>query len=163
MFTKKGDKTLNMIFGMFVLVIISVVILSIFFRVAKSPDDLIDTTQPYLLEAEKGLAFSQCESLCLQADSVDTAIEFCRKLFKIDWNGNGIVKGDLTTSTRGRWSFCEDKIPCFLLHDCSEKGYGYEQCKSLLENNDIRFWSDNSPLDFEDKGLCSDPIPPKWN
>ena len=128
MFNKKGEKSLQMIFGLFILLIISLVVLSLFFKfIGKSSSQTEAITTKYFSESQKGNVIQECENLCGNIKGIDGAIEFCRRTYSVDWNGNNI-QGNLITE--GRWEFCEDKIPCFILVDC--KGYDGSSCKNIL-------------------------------
>ena len=128
MFSKKGEKSLQMIFGLFILLIISLVVLSLFFKfIGKSSSQTEAITTKYFSESQKGNVIQECENLCGNIKGIDGAIEFCRKTYQVDWNGNNI-QGNLISE--GRWEFCEDKIPCFILVEC--RGYTGLDCKSIL-------------------------------
>ncbi len=134
---KKGEKSLQMIFGLFILLIISLVVLSLFFKfIGKSSSQTEALTTKYFSESQIGQVKQECENLCGNIRTDDDVIEFCRTFYPVDWNGNNI-QGDLIN--QGKWQFCEDKIPCFLIYDCGE--WNGEKCKNFLQINRPDFLS----------------------
>lgn len=143
----QGQNTLGIIFGFFILLIVTLVILGLFFKTAeKGESGMEGATTEYFTKQNIQKAVSECKSLCDSITGIDSAIEFCKKVQKIDFNGNGVITGD--TAERGRYSFCESQIPCFVLTDCTDKGYGpdtelgetsrvFSKCGETLDQNEI--------------------------
>lgn len=163
--TKKGEKSLQMIFGLFLLLIISLVVLNLFFKFTeKSSSKMESASTEYFSKASKGRAIQDCQALCDNIKDIGTLMEFCRTHHSLDWNGNQIAD-DLISE--GKWDFCENKIPCFVLIDnCGQTSqpasdpYDGYQCARVLnnpENNRLNWYTalacdDGVTEDFE--GTC---------
>jgi len=135
MLNKKGEKSLNMIFGLFILLIISLVVLSLFFKFTeKSAGVMKGTQEEFFSKQEIQKAENECEVLCSEINDVDSALEFCRKFQKIDFDGDKSVS-TLTPASKGRWMFCEDRIPCFILTNCVLEPAVYDgtKCRGILK------------------------------
>ncbi|MBD3203074.1 hypothetical protein GF327_02170 [Candidatus Woesearchaeota archaeon] len=127
---KRGEKSLQMIFGLFMLLIISLVVLAMFFRfvkqgTGKTSQELEDWAKEMAIESAK----SECERLCNQAGDEASKIEFCSKAFQVDWDEDGSVEG---AAQYGQWWFCEKKVPCFVLVDNCKRTYTGHYCRDLL-------------------------------
>ena len=134
MTNKKGEKSLQMIFGLFILLIISLVVLSLFFKFTEKSSGVMKGTQEeFFSKQEMQKAENECEVLCSEINDIDSALEFCKKYQRIDFDGDKSVSG-LTQASRGRWTFCEDKIPCFILTNCVLEPAVYDgtKCKTIL-------------------------------
>ena len=136
--SKKADKSLQMIFGLFLLLIISLVVLNLFFKFTeKSSSKMESSSTEYFSKAQKAQAIQECQALCDAIKDKGTAMNFCKQYYSIDWNGNQI---DGDKISEGSWDFCEEKIPCFVLVDnCGGENpggtiYNYEYCAKLLSN-----------------------------
>ncbi|MBN1156511.1 hypothetical protein JXA85_02770 [Candidatus Woesearchaeota archaeon] len=130
MLGKKGDKSLSMIFGLFVLLIISLVVLSLFFKFTeKSSSKLTSTGQEYFTKAAIDKAVQQCMTLCEGIENNNDAIEFCRKFVQIDFDGDNLLE---SKHSYGQWDFCENKVPCFVLIDKCKNSYDGAKCKTIL-------------------------------
>ncbi|MBW2971212.1 hypothetical protein KY320_03570 [Candidatus Woesearchaeota archaeon] len=136
MANKKGDKSLSMIFGLFILLIISLVVLSLFFRFTERSTGTIEETQESFFHKQAmEQAISQCQTACSSITDVNTALEFCRKYQKIDFSGDKEASS-ITKVDWGQWQFCEDRIPCFILTECKSGLTVYDgaKCKDYLLN-----------------------------
>ncbi|MBN1502832.1 DUF4190 domain-containing protein [Candidatus Woesearchaeota archaeon] len=109
---------------------LSLIALSMFFSFLNKPivtikPDLENYAKPAALE----LALTECEELCRRANDTTTIMDFCSRIYKVDWNKDGIIRG---AAQYGNWWFCEEKIPCFVLvSDC--KGiYDGNYCRDIL-------------------------------
>ncbi len=158
---KKGEKELQMIFGLFILLIISLVVLMLFFRFIKSSTGSIKNVQKDFFTKNKiDSAVETCKSLCDEIESSDDAIEFCAKTLAIDFDGDGQAKS-YTKWSRGRFIFCEDKIPCFVLYPKCPKPdhviYDGAYCKNLLKEMGRDDYLDNLMYD-DPRGTCDLPI-----
>ena len=133
---KKGEKELQMIFGLFVLLIISLVVLMLFFRFIKGSTGSIRGVQKDFFAQNKiDNAIETCKSLCDEIETADDAIDFCSRTMKIDFNGDGMA-ANFTRANRGAFTFCEDRIPCFVLYpkcpNADNPIYNGNYCKHLL-------------------------------
>ncbi len=137
-FNKKGEKELQMIFGLFVLLIISLVVLMLFFRFIKGSTGSIKGVQKDFFAKNKiDSAITECQSLCNDIQTADDAIDFCAKTMKIDFNGDGMA-ANFSRADKGAFTFCEDKIPCFVLYPkcptADNPIYDGAYCKALLSS-----------------------------
>jgi len=130
---KKAEKELQMIFGLFVLLIISLVVLSLFFKFTeKSSGKMEGASTDYFAKADLEKVKQDCQSKCDQITNENDAIEFCKAITKVDWNGDKTILGN---ATYGKWQFCEAKIPCFVLVDnCKAGMYDGAKCKAILSD-----------------------------
>lgn len=148
---KKGDKSLNMIFGLFLLLIISLVVLNLFFKFTeKSTKSLESSSTEYYSKAAIENVKQQCNQLCEGIQDINGLIEFCGKSFAVDWNGNKIIKGEKVRL--GKWEFCEEKIPCFVLKDDCPNANG-AKCKEILinpESNSCDYYNALAKGGFDD-------------
>ncbi len=133
-----------MIFGLFMLLIISLVVLSMFFKfVKKGGDSMGGTSEAYAKEAAIEEAKAQCTALCEGIKDLATELEFCSRMYKVDWDKDGRVEGK---ANYGQWWFCEQKIPCFVLVENCKGRYDGNRCRRDLaeyqEHNYIKFLND---------------------
>ena len=133
---KADDKSLQMIFGLFVLLIVTVVILTLFFKFTKhGTGKLTEMQNDYFTMQKKDEAKQVCQSLCNDIKDEDSLIEFCLKSIKVDYNGDKLLK---SPAKYGKWSFCEDKIPCFVLvDDCHDGIYNWKKCINVLTDDEV--------------------------
>ncbi|MFH1398726.1 MAG: hypothetical protein ABIG95_01285 [Candidatus Woesearchaeota archaeon] len=142
MFDKKGEKSLQMIFGLFILLIISLVVLSLFFKFTeKSSGTMTETQETFFSEAKKQDAISDCENLCNKITNVNNALEFCKATKMIDFDSDKMAS-KATQADWGEWSFCEDRIPCFILTDCKSgiTTYDGSKCKEVMTEKRMQFY-----------------------
>ncbi|MBN2422367.1 hypothetical protein JXB41_04005 [Candidatus Woesearchaeota archaeon] len=127
---KRGEKSLQMIFGLFMLLIISLVVLSMFFKFVKQGTTKTSgELEKWAKEASKEAAISNCEALCDSIADEDSLLDFCSTLYQVDWNEDGPVEGK---ASQGRWWFCEKKIPCFVLVPNCKNRYDGNRCRQVL-------------------------------
>jgi len=148
---RKAEKELQMIFGLFVLLIISLVVLSLFFKFTeKSSGKMEGASTEYFTKAEMDKAIQECQLKCDNIKDDNTLIEFCKKTVQIDWNSDKLIKGNVSY---GKWQFCENKIPCFVLVDTCQGGkYDGSKCKEVLSdpnNNNIAAYNALASGDVE--------------
>ncbi len=130
MMRKKGmEKTIELLFVVFVLVIVSSVVLMVFFKTFRQ-----NIFKP---KCNPSFQISQAKQDCMQACSLITdfgeastndMVEYCSKTEKIDNNCNNIYKGEIIDY--GQILACEDRVPCFLLYKCRD--LDGEKCKDIL-------------------------------
>ena len=135
---RKADKSLQMIFGLFMLLIISLVVLNLFFKFTeKSSTKMEGASTEYFSKAEITQARQDCQALCDNIKDTGTMLQFCRTYHRIDWNGNQIEDEKIS---EGMWDFCESKIPCFVLvDDCGTTStagpiYNGKKCQETLSD-----------------------------
>ncbi|MBN1502444.1 hypothetical protein JW930_02790 [Candidatus Woesearchaeota archaeon] len=128
--TKRGEKSLQMIFGLFLLLIISLVVLNMFFKfVGRGSSVIGQESEEYAMKAAKEAALTECENLCNMAGKEEGTIEFCSRVYQVDWNKDGTPQG---AAQHGAWWFCEKKIPCFVLVPNCKGTYDGHYCRDLL-------------------------------
>ncbi|MFH0876114.1 MAG: hypothetical protein V1859_09330 [archaeon] len=158
---KRGEKSLSMIFGLFMLLIISLVVLSMFFKFVKQGGETTgNVAQSYAKEAAIDEAKAACAAMCEGIKDIATEIEFCSSMYKIDWDKDGRKEG---TATYGQWWFCEEKIPCFVLVENCKSRYDGNRCrKDLAEYRPdlyIRFLNDIEGLSPDTNNNGVEPLP----
>lgn len=166
---KKGEKSLQMIFGLFLLLIISLVVLSMFFKfVAKGSSETSTAAEDYTKSAAIDKAITECENLCREANDIASKIEFCSTIYEVDWDKDGSIEG---SAEYGQWWFCEAKVPCFVLTDSCKSKIDGHYCRDLLAEYSVKkymrlYWDSEgddpvSAADFSDgcnlPTRCSDP------
>jgi len=131
--SKKAEKELQMIFGLFILLIITLVILNLFLKTtSKSTSAIGGASEDYFKQAEVEKARQECEALCDNIRNVNTAIEYCGKTVSIDWDGDNVLT---EPASFGKWDFCENHVPCFVLaSDCGQGQYNGFYCKGILSD-----------------------------
>ncbi|MFH1591513.1 MAG: hypothetical protein ABIC95_06325 [archaeon] len=131
MMSKKAEKSLQMIFGLFILLIISLVVLSLFFKFTeKSSSSMATASDEWFSKAAIDNAQQECEVLCENIKDVNTGIEFCKRYMRIDFTGDNLLED---MYSYGQWDICEDKVPCFVLVDnCKGGTYDGNKCHDLL-------------------------------
>ena len=131
MVAKKGqEKGIQLVFVVFVLLIITITILMIFFKTVRVPKMKCDPAK------DVQMAVTSCQDACDAIGdlggqaSLNSAIEFCSKTVSIDYNCDKLTKGE--KMSYGTFTSCEDKVPCFELISC--QGYDGNKCHDLLKN-----------------------------
>ena len=128
----KGQKSLQMIIGMVMLLVVAGVTISMFINVFQEPD-LGESTQ------ERQEIQNQCAERCnswKQAsgdNSLSAALEYCTAKFERDVDGDGSTT-DIAGS--GYNSYCEDGVKCFNIHTCEigQQTLNAERCKQIMTN-----------------------------
>lgn len=127
MLMKKGVDALQMVFAMFILIVVTLVVIRLFTGIVKpgSLPNINDFKDTYNYDRE----VSSCESLCgsytaSECSDYASAVSFCQKQISIDIDGNfktgekrhfGIVNGI---------PYCEDGLYCFhIVRNCGCRGY----------------------------------------
>ncbi|MBD3313904.1 hypothetical protein GF345_05675 [Candidatus Woesearchaeota archaeon] len=123
--SRRAFGTLKIIFGTMILFVIALVFLGMFIRQTSGP-----VNRDYYNRSDMDLAIEECQNLCDAITDIDGAIEYCTRIQSIDFNNNGSAGAEI--AEKGGYQFCENSIPCFLLADCTHKGYGLEGCRNLI-------------------------------
>ena len=130
---KKGDKSLQLIFGILVLVIVSFVVLNMFFKWITIGNT---ASQKLLTDKEKEAVWqarqADCNAACTNALDENSVIEFCAKYYEIDINGDGLIARK--SASYGKYDFCEEKVPCFLIANENACTYDGKTCQDLLKS-----------------------------
>ncbi|MBN1386326.1 hypothetical protein JW968_05130 [Candidatus Woesearchaeota archaeon] len=153
-----------MIFGLFLLLIISLVVLNLFFKFTeKSSTKMQGASTEYFQKAAKEQAIQDCQAMCDNIKDIGSLMKFCKSYHSLDWNYNQIANDKIS---EGLYDFCENKIPCFILvDDCGQTStpvaepYDGETCRNVLkdwDNNRVQWLvdlsCDGNANDFE--GSC---------
>ena len=138
-----------MIFGLFILLIITLVVLNLFLKTTeKSSSTIGGASEEYFKRADRDKAVQTCEALCDNIRDENTAIEYCGAIQSIDWDGDNLLQ---EKASFGKWDFCENKVPCFVLaSNCGTGLYDGAYCKAILSD------PANNRLDYYNK-LIYDP------
>lgn len=130
---RKGQKSLEMIIGLVILLVVAGVVISTFLSQFEGAGDQYKDT------LKKKDITNQCQSACANYKSSTginaqtSAIEYCTKTFAYDSDGDGTVK-----ETAGRLynSYCEDGVKCFNLHECNvgQDVLDAARCKEIMVN-----------------------------
>ena len=136
---KRGfEKTIEMVFIVFVLVIVTSVVLGVFLKVFRPSIFKQKCNEVYQIQQAKQECMRACDMISEfgGSSSVDDEIEYCAKTEKIDANCDGLYNEILNYGTI---ESCEDKVPCFLLYpNCQD--LNPEKCKRiLLDNNPQKY------------------------
>ena len=120
---KKGMKALELIFTLFMLIVVLLVVVRLFISRMKLTEverPIQDITQVYNYEA----AYSLCNSLCEKYESdcgnLQRAVDFCLQKVEIDIDGNGVTNEKYHYNVVEGIPLCEDGIYCFhIKSDCA--------------------------------------------
>jgi hypothetical protein len=132
---KKGINALELVFSMFILIVVTLVVIRLFTGIVK-PDTLpsIDDfkySNNYYKEKER------CSSLCTlftQSGCTDlsSATSFCELKVSVDIDGNYNPGEKRHYGIVNKIPYCEDGIYCFHIYDCTCGGYKLDE-KNCLE------------------------------
>ncbi len=147
---KKGEKEIQIIFGLLILLIISLVVLNLFFKWVRIGGE---TLEKQLSDAEKKQAWEkvtgECISLCSKATNINDNIEYCRKVVKIDFDGDNAYR---SKADYGRWEFCENTLPCFVVvGDNPQCNFNGNQCRKIMASDRPDVYS---TLTSKPEGTC---------
>ncbi|AOV94777.1 hypothetical protein AQV86_02520 [Nanohaloarchaea archaeon SG9] len=131
---RKGQKSLEMIIGLVILLVVAGVVISTFLnQFQDNPGDQYENT----LQQEE--ISRTCQSKCSEYKSAQgvrgqtAAIDYCTSTFNYDADGDGTL-----SETAGRLynSYCEDGVKCFNVHTCEigQEQLNAERCKEVMKN-----------------------------
>jgi hypothetical protein len=132
---RKGQKSLEMIIGLVILLVVAGVVISTFLnQFQDTPGSQYEDT----LQQEE--ISRTCQSKCSAYKNTDAgvrsqtaAIDYCTSTFNYDSDGDGTL-----TETAGRLynSYCEDGVKCFNVHTCEvgQETLNAERCKEVMQN-----------------------------
>jgi hypothetical protein len=119
---KKGVNALELIFGLFILIVVVLVVIRMFISkmsLGGIETPVEDITKTYNYAA----AYSQCESICskYEADCSDTrnAVTFCLQKVSIDIDGDGGAGKEGQYNVVEGIPLCEDGVYCFHIKTCA--------------------------------------------
>jgi hypothetical protein len=127
---RKGQKSLEMIIGLVILLVVAAVVISLFLDVFQQPSVGQDTVA-------KEKITNECTKMCDNwkqlsgTKSRSAAKKYCTKNFVYDANDDGNTR---QVVEQGYDSYCEDGVHCFNIHSCqsSRQELDYEKCAELL-------------------------------
>jgi len=129
----KGDKSLEMIIGLIVLLVVAAVVINMF--LGTFDPNKINKVNPQC-DTDRKAFKTTCERLCNQFQTdrnMVTAKEFCETNTKLDLNcDNKIAK--TTATVMPPLEICEDAVYCFMLQNCewSSGKLGWNECVDTL-------------------------------
>ena len=114
--TRKGQKSLEMIVGLVILLVVASVVISMFLNIFQTPEVGQDTVEMSEIERE---CQTQCNTWKQGAgiNSQSAAVEYCTSRFNYDSNGDGTLSD---VSGTGFNSYCEDGVHCFNVQTCEQ-------------------------------------------
>jgi hypothetical protein len=134
----KGINVLELIFAMFILIIVTLVLINIFSRQVSTEalPKIDDFKQAYGYEKE----VSRCRNLCAQytsdCEDLGAAVRFCQEKVKIDIDGNYKVGEKGHFGVVNNRPYCEDGLYCFHLMEkecaCGSYVLNPENCKQVM-------------------------------
>jgi hypothetical protein len=142
---RKGQKSLEMIIGLVILLVVAGVVISTFLsQFQDNPGNQYDST----LEAEE--ITRECTSMCANYKGATgikaqtAAIDYCTSNFVLDENGDGTIAG---TAGVGYNRYCEDGVKCFHKHTCEvgSTTLNAERCAEIMYNYYTSSQIDESP------------------
>ncbi|OYT57880.1 MAG: hypothetical protein B6U68_01205 [Candidatus Aenigmarchaeota archaeon ex4484_14] len=122
----KGQKSLEMIVGMIILLVVAGVIINMFMKTMGNAPTGLDPKQQ-----ELNKIISNCNQWCGGASSGDlgSKIDYCSHQFSL------VGEGEVAERREGIKPYCEDSIYCFLVHDCklaNGQKLTAKRCKQIL-------------------------------
>lgn len=134
----KGINVLELIFAMFILIIVTLVLINIFSRQVSTEalPKIDDFKQAYGYEKE----VSRCRNLCAQyttdCEDLGAAVRFCQEKVRIDIDGNYKVGEKGHFGVVNNRPYCEDGLYCFHLIEkecaCGSYVLNPENCKQVM-------------------------------
>lgn len=121
-----------MIFGLFILLIITLVVLNLFLQSAKKGVGQVgQVSTQELASQEVDRLKLNCQALCDGINDANSAIEFCASTQSLDTSQD---KTKIPEKARyGKFEFCKTKVPCFIVIDnCKSGQFSMNSCKNLL-------------------------------
>ncbi|MFH1294543.1 MAG: hypothetical protein ABIH90_01205 [Candidatus Aenigmatarchaeota archaeon] len=131
--TMKGDKSLEMIIGLIVLLVVAAVVINMF--LGTFDPNKIGKVNPQC-DTDRKTFITKCERLCNQFQTdrnTLTAKEFCETHTKLDVDCDNKMAS--TTAKVGLpLDICEDAVYCFMVQDCSWASgqLGWSECVDTL-------------------------------
>jgi|YelNatPaOPRAMG01_1025707.scaffolds.fasta_scaffold12868_6 hypothetical protein len=138
-FSKKGVNALEIVFSMFILIVVTLVIIRLFTTTVSTQTlpNIEDFRQAYNYDREK----SRCNNLCLAYTSdgcsdLSAAVTYCQERIAIDIDGN------YRTNEKGHGGliagvpYCEDGLYCFHITECGCGSYVLDakNCLSIMKD-----------------------------
>src|SRR3989338_4043491 len=147
---KKGVGALEIIFGMFILIIVVLVLIRMFTAIVtpkKITEQLESFESAYQITAEKAACNQACDTYLDNGCSRRDAVDFCLKKIKVDIDGNKLPGERYHGNFVRNLPYCEDGLFCFHVSDCKCGNY------KLTAENCLRILCDYYQID---EGLSND-------
>ncbi len=136
-FGKRGEKELQLIFGLFVLLIITVVIVAVFLNAIKQVNEPGKYAKKTIDDAQWQLLVADCQLECDRATDENGVIEFCSATKSL---GSTDTKAAPSRGEYGGNQFCTTKIPCFLVVNNCKEQYTADRCKQQLLGDEATYY-----------------------
>lgn len=117
---KKGLDALQLVFMMFILIVVTLVIIRLFTGIV-SKDTLPDIKsfqQTYKYTQEKNRCGNLCSSYTDSCSDIRAAVSYCREKVYVDINGDGRTGERKAYGIVAGEPFCEDGLYCFHIYQC---------------------------------------------
>jgi hypothetical protein len=129
----KGDKSLEMIIGLIVLLVVAAVVINIF--LGTFDPNKLSRVNPQC-QTDKNTFKTNCERLCNEFQTTRneiTAQKFCENRMKLDLDCDNKV-GKSTAEVGLPLEVCEDVVYCFMVKECewANGKLGWKECVDTL-------------------------------
>lgn len=169
----KGQKSLEMIIGLIMLLVVAAVVIGIFLNYFLESGELDKLRGGANCQTRRQQFISYCESLCsnfINSGNIAQASAFCEEYQNLDLDCDQLPGA--TYALTKRLKVCEDRIYCFMVTDCNLPRGGkldWESCKHIecevymdLYNGD-RGKATLQVIDKIQSGSCALPSDPNEN
>ncbi len=134
---KKGVGALEIIFGMFILIIVVLVLIRMFTAIVtpkKIQEQLVNFESAYQITAEQASCSQLCDNYQDSGCSRRAAASYCLKKINIDISGDKRPGEPYRGNYVNNIPYCEDGLYCFHINDCSCGNYKLtpERCIRIL-------------------------------
>jgi hypothetical protein len=139
MLGRKGVDALQLVFAMFILIVVTLVMIKLFTGIVK-PDTLPkidDFQQAYHYNSEK----IRCGNLCNAYTSggcseTRAAVAYCREKVSIDINNDGVTGQRKAYGIVAGIPYCEDGLYCFNIYkcECSNTELDASECLGIMKD-----------------------------
>ncbi len=148
---RKGVNALEIVFGMFLLLIVVFVVIRLitqFVRPGPIAEPIENFNSAYKYEQERSKCKDLCDQYITEECDIDRAVNYCLKKIEIDITGNKQVNEPRIGSFVASLPYCEDGLYCFHIYNCKCGTHRLtpENCRRILCDYYIR-----------EKGLYADP------
>jgi hypothetical protein len=131
----KGQKSLEMIIGLIMLLVVAAVVIGIFLNYFVESGQLDKLRGGAQSKVEMQQFISNCEKLCndfLNSGNPTQASAFCEEHRELDLDGDKTVT--IAEATTKKYRVCEKKVYCFMVYDCKlPKGnkLDWQKCRDV--------------------------------
>jgi len=148
---RKGVNALEIVFGMFLLLIVVFVVIRLitnFVTPSKVAEPLQNFDAAYRYDQERSKCKDLCDQYTTEECNIDRAVDYCLKKINIDITGNKQTGEPNRGGFVAGLPYCEDGLYCFHIYNCKCGTFKLdaENCRKILCDYYIR-----------EKGLYADP------